>query len=97
MVNAYTLTSEDLFSEVFALAQDEGASDQEMWNDLVDEVIQAHLDLGELNPDQDIEKMKENLRFRFEEFKEYSEDRSQVLNEELRDVGEDNNETIGIN
>ncbi len=64
------LTTEDLFQEVCRLAEEQGAVTQETWNDLVDEVLQGHVDLGRLDADQDIEGFKNELESRFTEYVE---------------------------
>ncbi len=61
------LTREDLFLEISRLAEDEGIGTREAWDELVDEVIDGHIDLGELDSAQNTEEMKEVLRGRWEE------------------------------
>jgi cell division septal protein FtsQ len=57
-----TLTTEEILQEIKDLAQYQGISNQEAWDGLVDEVIDAHLDLGEFNSEEDLESLKENLK-----------------------------------
>jgi hypothetical protein len=85
-----TFSPEDLFIEVCELADQEGAPDQEGWNVVVDEVVQGHLDLGELPEETDSEALKGILRNRFEEYKQEVQDRVAVMDDELAEVGEDN-------
>lgn len=58
--------------ELSDLARDQGISEKESWDELIDEVIEGHLDLGELDLEQDTEGMKELLRARWEAFKKES-------------------------
>ncbi len=67
-----TLTLEDLYSELSDLARDQGIDSKESWDELIDEVVEGHLDLGELDLEQDIEGMKELLRARWDAFKKES-------------------------
>lgn len=67
-----TLTLEDLFSEIGDLARDQGVASKEQWDELVEDIIEDHLDLGELDLDQDTEGMKEVLSSRFGAWKKES-------------------------
>ena len=42
-------------------AREQGVSTQEMWNELCDEVIESHLDLGKMDDDQVNETLKQAL------------------------------------
>lgn len=57
-----TLTADELYKEISDLARDQGVAGQEAWDDLVEEAVEDHLDVGELDPDEDIEAMKKTLR-----------------------------------
>lgn len=70
MIRTYALTPDDLFHEVCDLANEHGVIDQDMWKDMVDEVVQGHLDLGELDPDQDTEEIKKDLENRWVEYRD---------------------------
>ena len=63
------LTIDDLYNEIADLAREQGASDQETWDDIVEEVVEDHMDLGEIDLDEDTEAMKETLRSRWPEYK----------------------------
>jgi hypothetical protein len=65
-----SLTIDDLYEELAELAREEATSARDVWNDLVEEVVEGHVDLGELDPDQDIEGMKEILGAKWHTFKE---------------------------
>jgi uncharacterized protein YihD (DUF1040 family) len=67
-MNLDTLNREELFRELVELAKEEGVTSQEMWNELVDEVLDSHLDIGELNADQDLEGVKAQLNGMWEEY-----------------------------
>lgn len=67
-----TLTLEDLYLELSDLARDQGINEKEAWDELIDEVVEGHLDLGELDLEQDTEGMKELLRARWPAFKKES-------------------------
>jgi hypothetical protein len=64
-----SLTPEDLYNEIADLARDQGIGSREDWNNLVDEVLESHLTLGELNSDQEIEGHKDDLYLRWETYK----------------------------
>lgn len=59
----------DLKVELFDLAMTQGIASQEEWDDLVDEVVETHVDLGQLDKDQDTENTKEYLRTLWGEYK----------------------------
>lgn len=88
------LTMEDLYSEVADLARDQSIADHDTWNALVDEVVDGHVDLGELDEDDDVEAMKETLRHRFVSFREeIAEETGTLLDEnEVKMVGDESEE-----
>lgn len=55
----------EVFNTVIARLQDEGAFDREAYNDMVEEVLEEKVELGELSIDDDIEIYKEQLRTRW--------------------------------
>jgi len=63
------LTVDDIYNEVADLARDQGVSTQEIWNDLVDEVIDGHSDLGEIDDEEDTDGMKRDVRAMWGEYK----------------------------
>lgn len=78
-----TLTTQDLYEEIADLARGQGAGEQGAWNELVDEVVDSYLDLGELDKDQDIEGMKDVLKAKWEAYKaEEAEETATGLREE---------------
>ncbi len=65
-----TLTIDELFDEIADLAREQGASSKDTWAELVDEVVEGHLSLAEIDDDDDVEGMKEALKARWVGFKE---------------------------
>lgn len=68
-MNLDTLNLDELKQEVFQLAREQGVTDQSTWNELVDEVIDSHFDMAELNDDQDLQGQAESLYGAWEEYK----------------------------
>ncbi|HLD34226.1 MAG: hypothetical protein UY44_C0009G0005 [Candidatus Kaiserbacteria bacterium GW2011_GWA2_49_19] len=64
-----TLTAGELYDEIADLARDQGVSDKERWLELVEEVMDSHLSLGEMDLDDDTEGMKEILSGRWVSYK----------------------------
>jgi hypothetical protein len=87
----YRVTVESLFDEIYVLAEEQGAQTQEIWNDLVEEVIQSHVDVEEFAPSDEIDKFRIDLKSRFDEYAQDKYERTHTLDEELLDVGQDNN------
>src|SRR3989338_4806114 len=75
-----TLTRQELYEEIIDLAQGQGVNSQETWNELVDETVESHLDLGELDVDRDTEGLKEGL------YAQYGEYKHQMAEEDLGGV-----------
>lgn len=67
-MNLDTLNRSDLFAEIADLAREEGISNQVEWNELCDEVVESHSDLGELNDDQNLENLREALHAGWTEY-----------------------------
>jgi|GEM_PF-1196832 hypothetical protein len=67
-----TLDVADLYNEISDLARDQGVNTKALWDELVDEVIEAHLDIGEIDLEQDTETMKETLDEQWTIYKEES-------------------------
>lgn len=55
------LVQADIYKEIAELAANQGITSQADWDNLVHEVVDSHLNLGELDPDQPIEELKEAL------------------------------------
>lgn len=84
-----TLTATELYDEIADLARDQGVSDKERWIELVEEVVESHLSLGEIDLDDDTEGMKEILSGRWVSYKkELAEEQGEEAEEDLLD-GED--------
>ena len=83
MANLDTLDRNDLYKEIADLARDQGVSDQPTWDELVDEVIDSHLEMGELNADQDLENVRTLLHEAWEEYKrESGPERPEAIDED---------------
>lgn len=63
-----TLNLEELFEEVKTRATDEGAFSKEEWDSIVDDVLEAKHEFGEMHDDEDQSQIREALKTRFEEF-----------------------------
>lgn len=85
-----TLTSDEILQEIKDLAQYQAIANQEAWDGLVDEVIDAHLDLGEFTSEEDLEALKENLKTAWSEYEADMADPDQfpVEEKEEGEVGE---------
>lgn len=81
-MNLDTLSRDELYNEIEDLARRQGVASQEMWNGLVDEVLESHLDIGELEKDQDIMGMRDDLYAGWETYQNESGEESQALNED---------------
>ena len=68
-MNLDTLNRGELITEISDLAREQGVNHQEGWNEMVDEVLDSHLDLAELSADQDLEGLRQALRLGWEEYR----------------------------
>ncbi len=66
-INSFSL--EDLLQEIRDRAEDDGVSSEDQWNELVEEVIEDHVDLGQIDQDQDTEEWKDTLKRRWDDYK----------------------------
>jgi hypothetical protein len=83
MTNLDTLSRGDLFDELSDLARRQGVQNEDMWRQLVDETIESHLDIGEVDPDQDLEGLREAMYGRWESYwSQAGEERPSSLNED---------------
>lgn len=102
-----TLTPDELYAEIADLARDQGATSKDVWAELVEEVVESHLSLGEIDLDDDVEGMKEILRTKWRVYKTESvaeEDEEALIDadeddeddgkKEKDDVGLDEEETV---
>jgi hypothetical protein len=67
-----TLTIDELFSEISDLSRDQGVTTKDVWDELVEEVIESHMSLGEIDLEEDTEGMKEILRTKWKHYKQES-------------------------
>lgn len=68
MANLDTLNRGELYNEIAELARANGVNGREGWSELVDEVLDSHLDLAELDPDNDLQGLKDVLVGMYEEY-----------------------------
>lgn len=68
MPNLDTLNRGELFNEIVELARANGVNGREGWSELVDEVLDSHLDLAELDPDNDLQGLKDALVAQYDEY-----------------------------
>jgi hypothetical protein len=66
------LNRAELYEEIAGLARDEGITDQAEWNELCDEVVDSHSEIGELSDDQNLEGLKEALHMAWAEYQRES-------------------------
>ncbi len=59
-----------LYNETVKRARANGATSQEAWDGIVDEVVEEFRTTGETHDDEDTEGMEEDLRLRFAEYEE---------------------------
>ena len=71
-MNLDTLNRGDLFEEAAGLAREQGITDQAEWNELCDDVVDDHVELGELSDDQDLEGLREALHAAWAEYQRES-------------------------
>ncbi len=63
-----TLNTSELFTEIAELARTEGVTGQNSWNELVNQVLEGHEDIGEMNDDQDLEGLRKDLYMKYTEY-----------------------------
>jgi choline kinase len=68
MVEMLSYNIEDLFEEVSERARETGVTTEEAWNELVEEVIDEHINWGEMDIDDDVTAIREALQSKWEEF-----------------------------
>ncbi len=68
MVELFGYNEEGLLEEVIAKAREEGATSEEQWNELVEQVLEDHTRTGEVDNDDDLISMREALQARWGEY-----------------------------
>jgi len=58
---------ESLFEEVLRRADEEGASSDEAAHDIIDGLLEDRQDVGEMSDQDDVERIREELRLRWSE------------------------------
>ncbi len=80
-----TLNQYDLFLEISDLARQQGVQNVEAWNQLVEQTLQSHLALAELNADQDIQAIRTKLEEKWEEYKREAQvESSRAIDEDTK-------------
>lgn len=77
MVENLSTSDQEIFDDVVERGIADGVTTQEAFNELVDEVIEAHREVGELSDDQDLMGDESAIKMRWPEFQAR-------LNEEIR-------------
>ena len=70
MAEFFTFNINDVYAEIKKSAKNEPITNKEAWNSFVDQYVNEKVDIGELDPDQDIESIVENLQRRWPDYKE---------------------------
>ncbi len=92
-----TLTPADLYAEIADLARDQGINSKEQWDELVDDVVEDHLDLGELDLEEDSEGIKDDLRGKWPVYKKETADddkEDDLLDEEEEPARDDEGDDL---
>lgn len=56
-----------VFKDILGRMEEEGAYSREVYDDLIDQVLEEKREIGELDTDDDIEEYKEKLKMRWPE------------------------------
>lgn len=80
MLHLDTLNRGELFNEISELARANGTKNKSEWRELVDEVLDSHLEDAELDPDGDLEGLKTVLTDMWETYESTAgeESRAQI-------------------
>lgn len=70
MVEFLDVDRESIFGEIVERGREQGVSDQEAYNTLVNEVVEDHRRVGEIHDDSPTEDLVEQLRGRWMDYKE---------------------------
>jgi hypothetical protein len=70
MVEYLDVDREGLFEEIVETGREEGVTEQEAYNELIDTVIEDHRRVGEMHDDSSYEGIKEALRERWPDYRE---------------------------
>ncbi len=68
MVELFGYNEEGLLEEVLTRARDEGVASQEAWNESVEQVLDDHARLQEVDSDDDLISMREALQARWGDY-----------------------------
>jgi acetyl-CoA carboxylase alpha subunit len=70
MVEFLSYSVDGLSEEVVERARESGVNSKEAWDELVDEIIDEHINWGEVDVDDDVNAIKEALEDRWKSFEE---------------------------
>lgn len=70
MVEFLQYNLEDLYEEVVERAQEQGIADEEGWKEMVEEILDEHINWGEVDIDDDVAGMREALQEKWKKFEE---------------------------
>lgn len=70
MADFHQYNLEDLHQEVIERAQENGVTDEEGWKEMVEIILDEHINWGEVDIDDDVEGMRETLQEKWKKFEE---------------------------
>lgn len=70
MTQMLTFDLDDVFKSILARMETQAEFTRELYNEMIEDVLQEKIDLGELDQDDDTEEYKEALRVRWPEAQE---------------------------
>ena len=70
MVEFLGFSVEDLSEEVVERARENGVASKEAWDELVEEILDEHINWGEVDIDDDVTAIREALQERWKAFEE---------------------------
>ncbi|EKD32987.1 MAG: hypothetical protein ACD_76C00106G0028 [uncultured bacterium] len=72
MTEYITFDQEALWAEIAEQCASEGVATQESFNEMVDEIVNERLGVGELSPDQNIDRIIESFKQRWPRYQQES-------------------------
>jgi hypothetical protein len=70
MTKFLTFDLNNAYSELKQKAELEAVTNKEAWDSMVDNYVMEKVDIGELDPDQDLQQIKENLKAKWPIYEE---------------------------
>lgn len=65
MIESLSFSPDDLYEEIVERVEEGGITDQEGWTETVEEVLEEHVNWGEMDIDDDLTSLKEALIARY--------------------------------